>query len=311
MLLSEDEIQIELLYMGPTKGCRQVLCCDPLGFRRDLDCADPLKDRQAIIEELDHLAFQMFRAGTFAFTPFEHHHQAIQLVELEDRELIEQMYPESEFLRQLAKLELEKREILNIDIYRIGLYGNQLAREQAVSMMQRLNLPCSICQCQITLEEEFAQCPECHGRFHDDCIEGGGGHFPDGVVSGRTLWSYIAEEDGCSWKHPDLLKEEEIKERWYLAEIEEEMRRVITMVGTEDNFELVCHTGPKESGIPGAYADALDRADRSGESGRLFHTLLIAAYHAVLRERSIKISRVRISIGLERIGFEYHPVESG
>ena len=61
-----------------------------------------------------------------------------------------------------------------------------------------------------------------------------------------------------------------------LEQIASEIRRITTSVVTaSDRATLICTIDGTASGVPGAFADALDRADRSGRSSEALHELLV------------------------------------
>lgn len=136
MLISENEIRIDLLYMGPGRGCREVLRCDAIGFRADLDCDRKHESRREAVAELQAALFRKFRTGEYRFDPPEKQAAAEHLIGLSHADLIEKMYDQDFFRRELVKQELIQRNLMDEDIYRIGLFGNDLAVEQAIELMK-------------------------------------------------------------------------------------------------------------------------------------------------------------------------------
>lgn len=136
MLIDETEIRVDMLYMGPGKGCRKVMHCDALGFSRDIDCADESRSKTAIIEELDELAYRRFVSGDFTFPP-PRQEKALQLSGLGDRELIAQAFTGDCFTGTFVRMELMRRNLFDVDLYRLGAFGGGNSREQAIEMLQR------------------------------------------------------------------------------------------------------------------------------------------------------------------------------
>lgn len=136
MLIPNHEIRYDLLYMGPGKGCRHVMRCDAIGFRKEIDCNRQHESRLEALEELQQTVFDRFRTGHHRFEPPEKQTVAERIIELPDSELIERMYVQDHFERELVRRELIHREIMDEDIYRIGLFGNDLAVAQAIELLK-------------------------------------------------------------------------------------------------------------------------------------------------------------------------------
>ena len=141
MLLSEKDIQVEMSYLGSGKGGRKLLRCEKMNFVKEIDAENELCSQVSLLEELDDLVFQRFREGTFIFDASDKQKQAKMLIQLSDTQLIEQIYLDDTFLHQIVCHELVYRRIWDLDIYRIGLYGNELAKSQAIQLMKNLVAP--------------------------------------------------------------------------------------------------------------------------------------------------------------------------
>lgn len=174
-----------------------------------------------------------------------------------------------------------------------------------ISDQQLASKPCCICNGEIDIWE-LARCPECRTQFHGSCLNQTNGICPPCRDNNRTLWKFALEGEEHSWKHPDLIRSEEMNESWSLDKIEEEIRRmVLSISGAKGTWTLRCHTGADQSGVPGAFMEAMERADPTHQSSVLFYDLVKATHHAVKRERGKAISGFSIAIDDKKISFEY------
>ncbi len=137
MLFNENDITIDLLYPGPGHGCRHVLRYDQIGYTRELDGDQLRKSQAAAYSEIESIVFDRFAAGEFCFEPPERQAAALAVLALPDETLIESVYVEDLFVRSLVRRELRRRGMMDEGICRIGEFGNDLAREQAVSLLKR------------------------------------------------------------------------------------------------------------------------------------------------------------------------------
>lgn len=136
MLISETSIIVDHFYMGPGKGCRQIMRCEPIGFTRNLDCHNILRATRDAYNEIQDIAFQLFRDGKYALQPSERHELASSIVDGDSSKLIDLMYDDDAFVRDIVNRELTRRGIMDRDIFRIGEFGNEYARAAAIDLLK-------------------------------------------------------------------------------------------------------------------------------------------------------------------------------
>jgi hypothetical protein len=136
MLISETSIIVDHFYMGPGKGCRQVMRCEPIGFTRDLDCHNIRRAMLDAYNEIQDIAFQLFRDGKYALHPTERHELASSIVDGDSSKLVGLMYDDDAFVRDIVYRELKRRGILDRNISRIGEFGNEHARAAAIDLLK-------------------------------------------------------------------------------------------------------------------------------------------------------------------------------
>lgn len=136
MICEPEEIQLDMFYMGPGKGGVKIFRFDELCFKKEIDLQNEHKSKLELVEELNTLIFHEFRKGNYAFKVQKKQEIATSILQKTNLQLIEQMYSENGFEADLIKRELEERQILDEDIYRIGFYGNSQAKIQAVKLLK-------------------------------------------------------------------------------------------------------------------------------------------------------------------------------
>ncbi|WP_146504051.1 hypothetical protein [Rubinisphaera italica] len=86
--------------------------------------------------QINDIAFEKFRTGQFRFQPTHRQEIAQSLIQLSNLQLIEAMYEDNLFESEIVKRELIHRKIMDDDIYKIGFYGNDIAKTQAIDLMK-------------------------------------------------------------------------------------------------------------------------------------------------------------------------------
>jgi hypothetical protein len=148
MLVPENSILLDTYFMGPGKGSRQELRCESLDYSKCLEGSDGrsiLKARHLALAELQDIAFRKFREGAYHFEPPKKHELATSLVKLNDVELIDLVFDVDEFVRDIVIRELTYRGRFDREIYRIGEYGNELARSAAIAIFKERILSNASC----------------------------------------------------------------------------------------------------------------------------------------------------------------------
>lgn len=135
MLLCETDIEFDMLYMGPGKGCRKIIRCSQLGFSATIDCSNEAASKLRIIDDLEQCAYNRFVTGDFAFEAAKQS-KAQYLYGLVDGALLDYTFSDDCFIRCFVRFELVRRGLFDADLYRLGLYGNSLAREQAIELLR-------------------------------------------------------------------------------------------------------------------------------------------------------------------------------
>ena len=75
-------------------------------------------------------------------------------------------------------------------------------------------------------------------------------------------------------------------------QVETDIRVIVDLVvEPSDVGTLVCSIDGTASGIPGAFTDALERADLSGKSSARFHELLVEYAECVALEKNLEIPK--------------------
>lgn len=136
MLVAEKDIQIRMLYIGPGKGCHKVLRCDLLEFAEPIDDKDELASKSGLLESLDRIAYEKFIEGTFSFEP-GHHERACFISNLSDLDLIEAAFPANKFELTFTRFELQRRNLFDTDLYRLGLYSDGSTKRQAIHLLKQ------------------------------------------------------------------------------------------------------------------------------------------------------------------------------
>lgn len=136
MLVAETDIQIDMLYMGPGNGCLKILRCDKIGFAEQIDCENEFHSKQILMEELEKRVYDQFVLGNFTFDSARQD-KARFIFGLSDGDLIKRAFPEDEFEREFTKHELVRRKLFDDDFYRLGLYGDESTRSQAIDLLKR------------------------------------------------------------------------------------------------------------------------------------------------------------------------------
>lgn len=136
MLVPKKAIIVDKLYMGPGNGCRHVIRCELIGFTRDLGCEEDRNEMRDAFSEIQAAAFQLFRDGKYTIEPMERHELASSIVERNASDLIDLVFDDDSFVRDIAVRELTQRGLMNRDIYRIGEFGNEQARLVAINMLK-------------------------------------------------------------------------------------------------------------------------------------------------------------------------------
>jgi hypothetical protein len=136
MLIPETFIIVDNFYMGPGNGCRQVMRCEPIGFTRDLDCHNIRRAMRDAFNEIQDIAFQLFREGKYALQPSERHELASSIVDGDSSKLIDLMYDDEAFVRDIVERELTRRGLMDRNIFRIGEFGNEHARAAAIDLLK-------------------------------------------------------------------------------------------------------------------------------------------------------------------------------
>lgn len=136
MICEPEEIQVDMFYMGPGKGGVKIFRFDELSFKKEIDLHNEHKSRLELEEEVNSLIFQEFRKGNYSFKVQQKQEIATSVLLATNLQLIEKMYSENDFEADLIKRELKERKILDEDIYRIGFYGNNQAKNQAIKLLK-------------------------------------------------------------------------------------------------------------------------------------------------------------------------------
>lgn len=136
MFLADKDIEITIYYHGPGRGCSQILKCKKLDFEKKIDSNNRERSIAETVEELQRFVFQAFRSGRFSFDSQEKQQRAEEIINSSDKELIDQIYLPDSFQREVIKYELEHRSLFDEEIFRIGYYGDETGKQQAIEMMK-------------------------------------------------------------------------------------------------------------------------------------------------------------------------------
>ena len=94
----------------------------------------------------------------------------------------------------------------------------------------------------------------------------------------------------------------------YLSNLEDEIRKIIIAISDDESGSLICTAdgGGMSSGVPGAFADALDRLDPTGFTNERFHILIAELLYIARHQSNPSLKRVQIQIQGSDIKFLYH-----
>ena len=137
MLLSETDIEVQMLYMGPGNGCRKILRCDQVGFKEQIDCSDEHTSKLNLLDKLDCCVHEKFVKGEFSFDSTKQD-RALSILALPDTCLLDRAFPEDEFERCFTRMELERWSLFDFDLYNLGLYGDESTKAQAVELLKQV-----------------------------------------------------------------------------------------------------------------------------------------------------------------------------
>lgn len=110
--------------------------CKKLGFEKKIDSNNRERSIAETVEELQRFVFQAFRSERFRFDSHEKQQRAEEIINSSDKELIDQIYLPDSFQREVIKYELEHRSLFDEEIFRIGYYGDETGKQQAIEMMK-------------------------------------------------------------------------------------------------------------------------------------------------------------------------------
>lgn len=135
MLVPDSSIVVESWWRGAGNGSHRRVRCDLLDFVRDMDGGEPHAFITDSRRQIEDLAFQRFRDGTYELQPPELNDRARDIIALDDRRLIERMFSDDSFEREIVRRELALRGIKADDLYSMGRFGDANARSLAIDLV--------------------------------------------------------------------------------------------------------------------------------------------------------------------------------
>ncbi|WP_372366103.1 hypothetical protein [Candidatus Uabimicrobium sp. HlEnr_7] len=140
MIISYKEITVHCfttrnLQANTTKS-QIIVRYSKLNFTKYIDMQDSHNSKHKAFKELNELAFTEFRCGRFILESQEKQDRALNIIRLNDKELIELVYSKDPFEQYLIKRELKERNLFDRDIYYMGFYGIDIAKQYAIDMLK-------------------------------------------------------------------------------------------------------------------------------------------------------------------------------